>query len=229
LEKFAEKFMQDPVRLVVATGGVVALEAAVYAAGVVGAKIPIIYIIGHGPIPGLTDYPDVAGGINLNMPGLNGQKVTELRGRVGNPNARVALLVNTNSEMGPYEAANAWDEPNWGPVVPVGVADENNDNIDLRGAAAQLNRSDAAVVSGDPYFMSQRRDLVDALNGNDKWICYPFSEYLSFSNDKSFAFAPNLGDEYENLGKMARQILEPHVDMIDATPVIIEKKDKPRD
>lgn len=231
LEKIAKKYMDGthPVKLVIATGGVVALEAAVKAADATKSAIPIIYIIGRAPITGLTDHANASGGVNLSLPSMNKARVDELRKKLGMPTGSVALLVNTNSEMGPYEASNDWDEKNWGPIVSVGDVDEDNDNIDLKNAVAALNNSNAAVVSGDPYFMSQRKELAKLINANKKWVCYPFAKYLDYAdNKKSIVIGADLEAEYEQLGKKAKQILDamsaiPNVGVTKAEPIFLQR------
>ena len=194
----------DKVDIIVATGGIVSLRAAVKAAGDLGKRIPILFIVGSDD-NSIHDR-NVSGGILLNVPSGNPQRVTELQKRYHA--TQVGLLVNYAAPMADKEIAE-WNRA-WGPVNAVGQ-NEQCPQINLQQAVADLVRAGATaiVVSGAACFMSRRRQLVPHLNGSQKPVCYPFDAYKDANptRGQSMRFGPDLPSSYELLGQKSRAAL----------------------
>jgi hypothetical protein len=211
LTQHAESLMDDRVDVLVATGGVASLQAAVQAAKNKPAiKIPILYIVGLDLNDASVQHENISGGINLNMPTYDAQRANELQAHYGA--TKIGLLVNGNARMGP-EDKRIWQNGNWGPVEERGNG-EKNANIPLAQAIQNLINQgvDAIVVSGDPYYTSKRNALVPILNSkNLKAVSYPFDIYKTQNppptSGKSMRFGPGLEKEYKNLGVKAYRVL----------------------
>jgi hypothetical protein len=205
LEEIASEFMTNRVNLIVATGGIMALKAVINVATAMSSvKIPILFVSGVPPL----NHPNVSGGINLNMPTSNRQRVEAVRTKYGlGATAKIGLLANHTGAMGPIEG-NGWD-PAWGAVVAVGQGTEENDGINFNQAVGQLAAVSAGiVVSGDPFFTSKRNRLVDLLNNTGKPVCYPFDVYLkNATRGKSMRFGPDMTSQFKALGAKAKQVL----------------------
>jgi hypothetical protein len=212
LVDLAKELMQvDQVQVLVTVGGVVSLQAAVQAATDLGnTTVPILFMVGREF--GVT-HANISGGINLDIPSYNSERVIALQNppynaRVG----RVGLLVNDNAVWGRDEK-NAWN-PSWGPVKLVGET-ESNDKIDLPGAINALAAAaDGIVISSDAFFTSKRILLVQRLNAKNMPVCYPFDSYRRPSSGviarpgKSMRYGVDLLAQYRALGLKAADALE---------------------
>jgi hypothetical protein len=201
LEKLADDFIKGKKKVLVATGGIMTFQAAVNISSTAN-KVPILFLIGIDA--GITNA-NISGGIYLNMPKYNVQRVAALRQKYlgGSTSKKIALLVNDNGALPTYERANWVDD--WGPIVPVGAGRSNN-QIDLPAAATELNKSDAIIVSSDPYLMSRRADLAPLLK---KPVCYPFEEYFHYATKgQSMRYGPDLAGAYHRLGELANEVLK---------------------
>src|SRR5215510_1257160 len=191
----------DAVQVVAAVGGLTCLQAAVQAANETASRIPIIFISDKD----ITN-PNISGGLVLQMPSYDPQRVEALRNRYGA--TKVGLLVNLNAVIGPDEK-NRWDI-NWGPVRGVSGP---NDHINLQQAITDLVGDGATgiVVASDSFFTSQAAPLVAHLNHTDKPVCYPFQSYKNTNprptTGKSMRYGVDLQDQYKALGKKARDVL----------------------
>ena len=198
------------VDVIVTAGGVVSLKAAVQAAkDLPNIKIPILFIVGRDLNDSTVQHSNISGGINLDMPRYNADRVAAVRNRYPGEVTTVGLLVNLNAAMGPGEDA-AWQQA-WGPTEPCG-RNEDNDRINLQQAVANLaGKASAIVVSADPYFLSKRATLVAHLNNSGKPACYPFDEYRTAgpgtSPGRSMRFGVGLADQYKALGVKAKSVL----------------------
>jgi hypothetical protein len=209
LTNLATQLMTAGVNVIVATGGVASLQAAVQAAkNNPHIKIPILYIVGLDLNDPTVQHGNISGGINLDMPSYDAQRAAALRAAPYNA-TQVGLLVNLNAAMGPKDQGN-WNQGQWGPVEPRGNG-ETNANIPLAQAIQNLinNGADGIVVSGDPYFTSRRHSLVPLLNNHNLPVSYPFDIYKKENPrpGKSMRFGPDLIAEYTTLGTMAGQVL----------------------
>ena len=207
----ATQLMLAGVNVIVATGGVASLQAAVQAANNnPSIRIPILYIVGLDLNNASVQHANISGGINLDIPSYDAQRAATLRAAPYNA-TNVGLLANLNAAMGPKEQGN-WTQGNFGPVEARGNG-ETNAHIPLAQAIQNViqNGADGIVVSGDPYFTSQRHSLVPLLNNTHLPVSYPFDIYRSVNPHptlgRSMRFGPDLIAEYTNLGDKARQVL----------------------
>jgi hypothetical protein len=215
LTAYATQLMVAGVNVIVATGGVASLQAAVQAAkNNPGIKIPILYIVGLDLNDNTVQHGNISGGINLDMPSYDAQRVAALNAAPYHA-TNVGLLANLNAAMGPKDQTN-WNQGGLGPVEARGNG-EKNVNIPLPKAIQHLitKGADGIVVSGDPYFTSKRNPLVPLLNGHNLPVSYPFDIYNTGNplprSGKSMRFGPDLIAEYTNLGGKAQQVLSSSV------------------
>jgi hypothetical protein len=198
---------RDKVDVIAATGGRTALQAVVDAANQMGSavKIPIVFL-GDLEIA----HSNISGGLVLEMPSYNGDRVTELRKPPYNA-TKVGLLVNLNAAGGPDEARN-WNT-SWGPVQAVGGA-EDNDNINFQQAISLLVAAGAngIVVAGDSFFTSKAASLVALVNNADIPVCYPFQSYKDAGpgakRGKSMRYGVNLNTQYATLGGKVKAVID---------------------
>ena len=219
LRDLARELMEgaDKVNVIAATGGRTALEAVVDAANLKPAvQIPIVFL-GDKEIAD----PNISGGLVLDMPSYNQDRVTELNNRY--KAAKVGLLVNLNAASGPDERKN-WDK-SWGPVQPVGET-EDNDKINFQEAINLLVGAGASgiVVAGDSFFTSKAPSLVALLNNADKPVCYPFQSYKGAGpgakKGKSMRYGVDLNIQYVTLGQLAKRVLEDLAKKPDTIPKV---------
>jgi hypothetical protein len=197
----------NKVDVIAAVGGIVSLQAAVQAATELPAiKIPILFMEGRDF--GIA-HANISGGINLDIPTYNQDRVNALRSAPYNAK-KIGLLVNDNAAMGRDEATG-WDPNNWGPVQKVGM-NQANSQINLPNAINALAAiADGIVVASDPFFTSKRNQLVALLNPTNKPVCYPFDNYRNAgggaAGGRSLRFGVNLDDQYTALGMKAKSVL----------------------
>jgi ABC-type uncharacterized transport system substrate-binding protein len=207
LEDLAKDLIKDGnIDILVATGGVISLRAAVSAAksGVPNAdRIPILYAAGmdHASSGGST----VAGGVNLNTVSQDADRIDELVKLFSNVDrSKICLVYNSNSGIGNSEQGK-W--PNKPPKTFCLDASDgsNNDTIDFASVFGGIKSPtySGIVVSADPYFASQRTTLVTQANKCGLPVCYPFSTYLDAgANTSSMSLGADLAAAYTQLGIM---------------------------
>jgi hypothetical protein len=91
---------------------------------------------------------------------------------------------------------------------------KNNAPVDIQNAFtnAKTKGFSAVVVSGDPYFTSQMDTLVQAANGTNLIICYPFAVYMKAGTppalQRSMYFGPDVELAYRYTGRKAGAVLQ---------------------
>jgi hypothetical protein len=158
------------VSLIVTFGGLMPCLAAI-----AHSARPFISLVGGLGAPGFVNPPNnrFLGCISLDSFVLDEVRIAWLHTQ-GYAAANIGLLYNSQSVMGPLEAAawgggqtvdavNGWNNPTH--------FDQDFDNF---GGAIT-----AIVISADPYFQRHREDLIPAANNSAKYICYPFRGYAN--------------------------------------------------
>jgi hypothetical protein len=202
--------------IIIAAGGLMAAHAAVQKA-----DKPFLVLVGRIPETDdfvLTDNENYRGGVNLNMVVGNVKRRAALKGilPLGTTDNQIWLLYNPNSRMGKSEL-NEWTSLG-GNAVPGVSGDNDSSKIATQLAAAFKAVHDGGgkgvVISGDPFFTSQRTAVVKAANDafsppNNILTCYPFKIYeASMPTPNSFVtLGPDLTTTstgaYAVLGKKA--------------------------
>jgi putative ABC transport system substrate-binding protein len=193
----AKSLIDRRVQIVTATGGIGAALAAQDYASKIGSEVPILFTSGRAaPKPG--DLKANAKALHL---GMSKPKVEDhnrhkrLRELVGD-GAIICQLINKGS---PVHA----EEGNWPkPVVASNVSE-------LKTAfhtAVNVHKADALLVSGDPFFNSQRAEIVKLANKHKIPVCYPWREYVEAGGLMSHG--PSLANSYRRLGIWAGMVLD---------------------
>lgn len=205
----------DPgVGLIAAVGGSITHNAAFEDVG--GALMPFISIVGgrfgNFPNPGNGHFN---GGISLQSVAHHALRIAKLKSQfhVTNNN-EICLLYNANAAMGPNEAVLLRHVS-----VSIDQNTANPRNI-YDGAFNQISqlanpKIKAVIVSADPWFTQTGSDLVASANSwiaqlpAQRVVCYCLQEYQQFNPTpgNSLIYGPSLKTAYEDLGKMAKQIL----------------------
>jgi hypothetical protein len=203
LEDAVKEHLPAGVHLIVAAGGLAAAMAAANA--LVGTQIPFVCLIGRMPETGIPPANN-SGGVNLDTPGQNKQRVAELTTHFYNPPidpTNIYLVVNANSQMTSQEVIdwNAAVNHNVMKFFDAAPNDNTNDTFlnYVKELAAMTPKPSGLVISSDPYFRYDgnpallTRALADELNIP---ICYPFQEFKNAApaagKGNSIVYGPQL-------------------------------------
>jgi putative tryptophan/tyrosine transport system substrate-binding protein len=205
LPELAADLVRRRVSLIAATGGTVSARAAKS----VTATIPIIFIGGPDPIgDGLVT--------SLNRPGGNATGVAlytsellpkrlELLGELLPRAATIALLVNASDAA--HEAETKYVEDAMRAMGRQMVLLEASAERDFEAALvfAVRQRADALLVSANPFFTSQRAQLVALTARHAMPAGYPWREYADVGGLMSYG--PSIAGAYHLIGRYASRIL----------------------
>jgi hypothetical protein len=212
LDRHAADLVANTIELICATGGLPAARAAARAAQ---GKIPVLIMVGKMPTAtGVDPYDDLSGqniaGINLGTSANISRAAAFLAGKLGQSTTQnIVLLVNKASQAGKDEKTD-W-ENGGGKCLPCEPSDDN----DLHHIASMIrpmldtakrNGAVGVVVSADPFFNLNRKELSKAVDRSGLAGCYPFLEYINDA-EGSYYYGPRLYSQYKSLGAMAKQVL----------------------
>jgi hypothetical protein len=215
LEDAVKGHLPGGVDLIVAAGGIAAATAA--ASALVGTQVPFVCLIGRMPETGIPPANN-SGGVNLDTPGQNKQRVTELTTHFYNPPidpTNVYLVVNANSQMTKQEVVdwNAAVNQNVMMFFEAAPNDNTNDNFlnYVKELATTSPKPSGLVISSDPYFRYDgnpallTRALADELNIP---VCYPFQEFKdaapAASKSNSIVYGPQLSTSNSDQAEIAK-------------------------
>jgi hypothetical protein len=212
LDLDAADLVANNINLICATGGLPAAKAAATAAK---GQIPVLVIVGKMPTPtGVNPYDDLSGqniaGINLGTSANISQAAALLAGKLGQSTTQnIVLLVNKASQVGKDEKTD-W-ENGGGKCLPYDPPDDNDPHhiasiIRPMLDAAKANGAVGVVVSADPFFNLNRKELSKAVDRSGLAGCYSFLEYIN-DGEGSYYYGPRLYSQYKSLGAMAKQVL----------------------
>ena len=151
-----ELVVNEQVKLLIASGGIVSARAAAAAAVKATPPTPVLVCIGQDD-PSLNG-PNIAG-INLKTPAQNKYRATLLKSRNGPTSEdNIWLVVNANSAMGKAER-DAWDAEER-PFVETGRSGNNNDGKLAKAFDyAKDEDAEAFIISSDPFFTSKAKKI----------------------------------------------------------------------
>jgi hypothetical protein len=213
LKNKATQLVKMPIKVLVTVAGVRSLQAAVSVANSTGNNIPIIFLVGRDLKDNTVQHNNVKGGIDLNMPISDQDRVKELKKHPYSA-TNVGLLLNLNAAMGPQELLDWQTSFPGAPYEACGGPREPNDQMNLAQHVQNLinNGADAVIVSADPYFSSQRDTLLDLLY--DVPVSYPFEHYRKAGKKHNgvkpghnMRYGPDMQDGYQSLGVQVAQMI----------------------
>jgi putative ABC transport system substrate-binding protein len=194
------------ISVIAATGGLVAAQAAEAATS----TIPVLFIAGFDPVQeGLVS--------NLNHPGGNatgvsvyttelGRKRLDLLRKLLPDVTRMAMLVNPNSISTKIERKDLEEAARlMGIQLFVVEASAAGDFEQAFGEIAKQNAG-ALIVSADPFFTSQRGQIVALASRHALPTSYPWSEYTR--DGGLMSYGPSLAWAYGQIGTYAGDILK---------------------
>jgi putative ABC transport system substrate-binding protein len=188
----ATSLIDKRVNVIVATGGIGAARAAAK----IGSQTPLLFTSGR-KAPAHGDPTTNAKGVYLGMstPNLEDhQRYKRLRELLGQ-NAHIYQLINKGTPV--YDEEGKWSKP----LMAGSLAE-------LKAAfqTAVSNKADALLVSGDPFFNSNRAEIVKLAAKHKIPACYPWREYVEAGGLMSQG--PNLAKVYRRLGIWAGMLLD---------------------
>jgi putative ABC transport system substrate-binding protein len=188
----AKSLIDKHVNVFVATGGIGAARAA----STIGSQIPLLFASGRkAPAHGDPTVNAKAVYLGMSTPSVEDhhrhKRLRELLGQ----NAHIYELINKDSPV--YVEEGKWLKP----LVAGSLAE-------LRAAflTAVSNKADALLVSGDPFFNSNRAEIVRLAAKHKIPACYPWREYVEAGGLMSQG--PKLANIYRRLGIWAAMVLD---------------------
>jgi ABC-type uncharacterized transport system substrate-binding protein len=204
LEGLANQLVKDGVDLIVASGGLVAANAAKVATN--SNSKPVLVCIGRLPTRDedpIQDRPNIAG-VSVDTPNQN-----KVRGEILDvDNNKTCLIYNANSKMGTKEA-NQWKKVHKDNAITVAYTKDTHTVADLKAlfTEAKNKNAEALIISGDPFFGSEVSTIVAEVKKLGVPVCYPFRAFVN-AHPGSVGYGPDLAQAYELLGYFAYLILE---------------------
>jgi putative tryptophan/tyrosine transport system substrate-binding protein len=188
----AKSLVDSHVNIIVATGGIGAARAA----SETGPRVPLIFASGRKtPAPGDPATNAKAVYLGMSTPNVEDHhRYKRLRDLLGQ-NAKIYQLINKGS---PVHA----EEGNWSKPLEAG----NLAELKTAFQTAVSNKADAILVSGDPFFNSNRGEIVRLASKHKLPACYPWREYVEAGGLMSQG--PNLAKVYRRLGIWAGMVLD---------------------
>jgi hypothetical protein len=183
------------------------------------------YVSLVGSADGITD-PNIKGGVTLGSYKLDGARKNYLKGLPGGiyNDANIFLYTNPNSSMHAAEKA-AWNSNGTFFESASGQSNGTNDPSqfanDFAGGSPIVTTAKGLIISDDPFFRSNRAELIKQVNswlGGDpsRYVIYPSQIYGSpVLNDstgtpqqptsgRGTLYGPDLISAYQLLGILAR-------------------------
>ena len=206
LPALADEMVRRQVNLIVAAGGIASAQAAKAATS----SIPILFIAGFDPVKvGLVSRFNRPGGnatgVGIYTTELVRKRFDFLRELLQHLST-VALLVNP---LGP--AANIEIEDMEGVARASGfrllaLQASDADSVVTAFASAARDRADGLLISADPFFTTQRRQIVALAARHGLPVMYPWQQYPEIGGLMSYG--PDLMKAYHQLGLYAGRILK---------------------
>jgi len=206
--------LDNPNRLIVTSGGLIAFEAAKEKA----TRSNFVSLVGHEPTGNIGKC---LGGVTLNSFNVNNSRADFLES-IGRNRAGIGLFCNLKSKFNPDEEADWATIPGVNHTIAHGgnTANKNDSSHylnDLTSADAGIT---TMVISADPFFLKTKEKLIKAANDwvalaapGTRHVCYPLEDYANADgNNKPTPntaswYGPNLLDAYRDLGLSAASAL----------------------
>jgi putative ABC transport system substrate-binding protein len=206
LDALAAELVSDRVTLIAATGGARSAQAAKNAT----ATIPIVFVLGADPVRlGLVK--------SFNKPDGNVTGITIITTELATKRLKLlydldpgirnaAILVNPEAPTSDVEiesqtvAASSTGRPF------VVLKASSRAEIEAAFASAIEQQVRAFVISADPFFMSQRAQIVSLAASHKLLVMYAFREFVD--DGGLMSYGPNLASAYREAGIYAGRILK---------------------
>jgi putative ABC transport system substrate-binding protein len=193
LQNKAAKLVSDEMHVIAATGGMIAARAAIKATK----KIPIVYVVGNAPGPVKAPGSN-ATGFNL----LVGDYILGTLDRLRrlDPKAKdVALLVNPSGQLGK-------DDIKKGKAAGLIILKAATSSDIKEAIAKAARKAQALIVSPDPFFTSERAQIIAEVAKLElptayTWRIYPDKRGL-------MSYGPDLSKAYWQAGQYAGRLLD---------------------
>jgi putative ABC transport system substrate-binding protein len=199
LPRLAGDLVDRRVDLIAATGGAIALQAAMKATD----KIPILYAIGYNPtkiefIGNARGHGDNATGVNIYTTESVPRRVKLLR-QLAPDAIKIAVLLRPDAQLYEREKEQAAKED----LVVVEASTE--DQLEEAFYLAVKKKAGALLVCADPFFTSKRKIIVGLARQYKLPAAYPFREYVEAGGLMSYG--PDLADVYHYVGGCCGRVL----------------------
>jgi putative ABC transport system substrate-binding protein len=120
--------------------------------------------------------------------------------------ARIALLVSANSVIAEYESKDMQAVAAAVGLQLAVLKASTESELEVAFSSAVDQRSDALLVSADPFFTTRRRQMVALVARHSLPAAYPWREYVEAGGLMSYG--PTLMESYNLLGLYAGRILK---------------------
>jgi putative ABC transport system substrate-binding protein len=200
LPKLAQDLVDRGVDLIAATGGAIALRAALKATD----EIPILYAIGYNPakmefLGKAKGHGENATGVDIYTTESVPRRLRLLRQLV--PDAtKVAVLLRPRTQVYEREKEQAEKEN----LIIVRASTEGQ--LDDAFSRAVSKKARALLVCADPFFTSKRKKIVRLAKAYKIPAAYPFREYVEVGGLMSYG--PDLTDVYRYVGECCGKVLD---------------------
>jgi ABC-type uncharacterized transport system substrate-binding protein len=206
LHGHAADLVRRQVALIAATGGTMTALAAKKAT----ATIPILFISGANPIDeGLVSNfrrPDGnATGVSVYSSELLGKRLQLLRELLPRA-ATIALLGNPTGAVHRHETEDLASAMRALGLRLLVVEATVRSGLETAFAAAVERRADAVLVSADPFFTSERDQIIELAARHRLPAAYPWREYAMAGGLVSYG--ASIPDAYRLIGEYAGRILK---------------------
>jgi putative tryptophan/tyrosine transport system substrate-binding protein len=204
LPELAEELVRRGVSLIVATGGSISAQAAKAAT----ASIPIVFTSGFDPVavglvPSLNKPGGNVTGVSIFASQLSAKRVGILRELL--PSAAIAMLINPSNPNAPLELEDAKSaEALTGQTIRVLNASSDGD-LDILSADFDRKRPGALLVSADPFFVAQRKRLIEI--AAKYAIPAVYGDRQIASDGGLLSYGASIADAYRQVGVYAGKIL----------------------
>jgi ABC-type uncharacterized transport system substrate-binding protein len=204
LPELAEALVRRGVSLIVATGGSISAQAAKAAT----ASIPIVFTSGFDPVavglvPSLNKPGGNVTGVSIFASQLSAKRVGILQQLL--PSTAIAMLVNPSNPNAPLELEDAKSaEALTGQTIRVLNASSESD-LDNLSASFDRKRPGVLLVSADPFFVAQRKRLIEL--AAKYAIPAVYGDRQIASDGGLLSYGASIADAYRQVGVYAGKIL----------------------
>jgi putative ABC transport system substrate-binding protein len=208
LPALASDLVRRQVRVIAAVGGI----HSGLAAKAITSTIPIVFVsagdpITHGLVSSLSRPAGNVTGISMNTVGLASKRL-ELLHELVPAKAVIAMLVNpTSPYVGPETKDVVVSARGMGREVQVQVLNASTvSEVDAAFATLVQQRADALLVSGDPFFDSQRDRIVELAARHAVPAIYQWREFVAIGG--LISYGSSITNQYREGGGYVAKILK---------------------
>jgi putative ABC transport system substrate-binding protein len=204
LPALADEMVRRQVNLIAASGGLPSARAALAAT----AKIPILFIVGIDPVelglvPRINRPGGNATGLSIYTTELLAKRLQLMREVA--PHASL-LLVNPLSPVAGVETDDMERVARAKGFRLLALQASSQSEVERAFASAIRDRTDALLISADPFFTTRRHQIVALAARHGLPVVYPWKEYTEVGGLMSYG--PGLTTAYHAIGLYAGRILK---------------------